>query len=92
MLVGILIFGDNHLLLRGPQPTLEQARAMARHWSVIQLGKPAGTSFGTWSISTKEFREELTWAVAVPGDGARSAAVCELVAEMAARGVVCVEG
>ena len=91
MPVGILIFGDNHLLLRGPQPTLVQARAMARHWSVIRLGEPAGVSFDKWTISTKEFREELFWAVAVPGDRARSAAVTQLVNELSARGVICAE-
>jgi hypothetical protein len=89
--VGILIFGDNHLILRGPAPTLVQARAMARHWSIIQLGKPAGTSFCKWTISTSEFREELEWAISVPGDGERSAAVAALVNELAARGVVCVD-
>ena len=72
MPVGILIFGDNHLILRGPPPTMEQARAMVRHWSVIRLGEPAGVSFDKWTISTKEFREELSWAVAVPGDGAHA--------------------
>jgi hypothetical protein len=69
-----------------------QARAMASHWSVIQLNKPPGTSFCRWSISTREFRENLEWAVAVPGNGTRSSAVAQLVSELAARGVVCVGG
>ncbi len=87
MSLGILVFGDNHLILRGPAPTLDEARAMARHWSVIQLGAPPGTVFGPWSISTREFRENLEWAVDVPGDGERTAAVGQLLTEMAARGI-----
>jgi hypothetical protein len=89
--VGILIFGDNHLILSGPEPTLVQVRAMVRHWSLIQLGKRAGTEFCKWTISTKEFREDLEWAVAVRGDGERSGAVVQLLAELAARGIICAE-
>ena len=87
MSLGILVFGDNHLILRGPAPTFEDARAMARHWSVIQLGQPPGTAYGQWTISTREFRENLEWAVAVPGDGRRTAAVEQLLDEMAKRGI-----
>jgi len=40
-----------------------------------------------WSISTREFRENLEWAVVVPGDGEVSSAVAQLLAELAARGI-----
>lgn len=40
-----------------------------------------------WSISTREFREDLEWAIVVPGDEKASPAVAVLLAELAARGV-----
>jgi hypothetical protein len=92
MNLGILIFGGNHLVLRGPSPTDDQAREMVRHWSLIQLGRPPGTTFGQWTISTREFRENLSWAFAVAGPGERTAAVEQLLGELAARGVELREG
>jgi hypothetical protein len=87
MNLGILVFGDNHLILRGPPPTIFQARAMARHWSLIQLGEPPGTTFCKWTISTNEFRENLTWAIVTSGTGRRTTAVDQLLNEMSARGI-----
>jgi subtilase family serine protease len=40
-----------------------------------------------WSISTREFRENLEWAVVVPGDGEMSSAVAQLLEELSARGI-----
>ena len=40
-----------------------------------------------WTISTKEFRENLEWAVVVPGEGEISPAVAQLLNELAARGI-----
>jgi hypothetical protein len=37
-MVGILVMGDNHLIVRGPLPDRETALALARHWSLIQIG------------------------------------------------------
>ena len=87
MSLGILVFGDNHLILRGPEPTPKQARAMVRHWTMIQLGKPPGEIFCKWTISTREFRENLEWAVCVPGSGARTSAVTQLLQEITDRGI-----
>jgi hypothetical protein len=85
--VGILVFGDNHLILRGPEPSAKQARAMVKHWSVIELGRPPGDSFCTWRISTREFRENLSWAVHLAGKEAPSSAVRQLLDELLARGI-----
>ena len=40
-----------------------------------------------WSISTREFRENLEWAVVVPGDSDVSLAVAQLLEELSLRGI-----
>lgn len=85
--IGILVHGDNHFIVRGPMPSRAIALALVRHWSVIQIGAVTPPSLEPWSISMREFRENLQWAVVVPGDSGPSAAVAELLAELAARGV-----
>jgi hypothetical protein len=84
-MVGILVHGDNHFILSGPDP--DEASALARHWSIIQIGDQKSLSFEQWQIRTKEFRENLEWAVIVPGDGAISPAVSLLLAELSSRGI-----
>jgi len=37
-MVGILVHGDNHFIVRGPLPDRDLARALIRHWSIIQIG------------------------------------------------------
>lgn len=86
-MVGILVCGDNHFIVRGPLPDRETALALARHWSIIQIGRATPESLRPWRISTKEFREDLQWAVRVPGEGQVSAAVKQLLDELAARGI-----
>ena len=85
--VGILVHGDNHFIVRGRQPNREEALALARHWSVIRIGAATPSELKEWRISTREFREDLTWAVIVPGEGKRTEAVAQLLGELAARGV-----
>jgi hypothetical protein len=86
-MLGILVHGDNHFIVRGPHPDVATARALARHWSVIRIGAATPAELAAWRISTKEFREDLEWAIVVPGDGERSPAVVELLGELAARGI-----
>jgi hypothetical protein len=86
-MVGILVHGDNHFILSGPEPDETTALALARHWSIIQIGEQKSLSFEQWQIRTKEFRENLEWAVVVPGDGDISPAVSQLLAELSARGI-----
>jgi hypothetical protein len=86
-MVGILVHGDNHFIVRGPLPGPEAALELARFWSLIQIDARTPPHLVPWSITTREFRENLQWAVVVPGDGEISPAVAQLLGEMAARGI-----
>jgi hypothetical protein len=86
-MIGILVLGDNHFIVRGPFPDRETALALARHWSVIQIGQTTPIALQRWSISTREFREDIEWAVIVPGDGEVTPAVAQLLEELSARGI-----
>ena len=86
-MTGILVFGDNHLILEGPEPGAEQARALVRFWSVIQIGRGVPPELAPWRVITRAFRGELAWAW-VAGDAAEhSEAVRVLLDELRARGV-----
>jgi hypothetical protein len=84
---GILVHGDNHFIVSGPRPSPKLAYALARHWSVIQIGAPTPPALQHWQIVNREFRENLEWAVVVPGEGKISAAVTQLLEELSARGI-----
>jgi hypothetical protein len=86
-MVGILIRGKNHFILSGPLPDETAALAPVRHWSIVQIGEAKSSSFGEWEIRSKEFRENLEWAVIVPGDRETSAGVAQLLGELSARGI-----
>jgi hypothetical protein len=84
---GILVHGDNHFIVRGPLPNDATTRALVQHWSVIQIGAATPPALAHWTISTREFRENLQWAVIVPCDTEISPAVSQLLAELSARGI-----
>ena len=84
---GILVHGDNHFIVRGPQPDRETALALVRHWSLIQIGQTTPAALEAWRISTREFRENLEWAVVVPGDKETSPGVAALLDELSSRGI-----
>ena len=84
---GILVHGDNHFIVRGPQPDRETALALVRHWSLIQIGQTTPAALEAWRISTREFRENFEWAVVVPGDKETSPAVAALLVELSSRGI-----
>ena len=86
-MLGILVHGDNHFIVRGPKPDRQTAYALAQHWSVIRIGSSTPPELAAWRISTREFRENLQWAVIVPGTGEQNPAVTQLLAEIASRGV-----
>ena len=86
-MVGILVHGNNHFIVRGPLPDRVAALELARHWSLIQIGGTTPPDLDGWRIVTREFRENLQWAVVVPGDGETSPAVAELLEELSARGI-----
>jgi hypothetical protein len=84
---GILVIGDNHFIVRGPFPDRKTALALARHWSLIQIGETMPAALRKWSISTREFRESLEWAVVVPGGGKVTPGVAQLLEELSTRGI-----
>ncbi len=86
-MVGILVHGNNHFIVRGPLPDRETALALVRHWSLIQIGQTAPIALQRWRISAREFRENLEWAVVVPGDGEVTPGVAHLLDELSARGI-----
>jgi hypothetical protein len=87
-MVGILVHGDNHFIVRGPLPDRDLALALVRNWSLIQIGATTPPSLDQWKIVNREFRENLEWAVVVPGSGEISSAVTTLLEELRARGIV----
>jgi len=86
-MVGIIVHGNNHFIVRGPLPDRASALALVKHWSLIQIGATTPPSLQQWSIRTREFRENLKWAVVVPGDGQVGSAVTQLLDELSARGI-----
>jgi hypothetical protein len=86
-MVGILVHGDNHFIVRGPLPNREEALLLVRHWTVIQIGAATPPALDQWRIVTREFRENLAWAVVVPGERDHSPAVTQLLDELSARGI-----
>jgi hypothetical protein len=87
-MLGILVHGNNHFIVRGPLPARTTALALVRHWSLIQIGGKTPPDLDQWRISSQEFRENLAWAVFVPGVGEISPAVAELLQELSGRGIV----
>jgi hypothetical protein len=86
-MVGILVHGNNHFILSGPPPDENNALELVRYWSIIQIGQAKSASFGQWEIRSKEFRENLEWAVIVPGEREVSPGVAQLLEELFARGI-----
>lgn len=91
MSLGILVHGDNHFIVRGPQPGLDVAMALARHWSIIEIGRNIPLELAAWSVVNRAFREDLEWACIVPGDGAMNGAVHHLLDELRGRGIAVVQ-
>ena len=87
-MVGIVAHGNNHFIVRGPLPGRDVVLALVRHWSVIQIGATTPPQLNQWHIISREFRENLKWAVVIPGDDEPSAAVTSLLDELSARGIV----
>ena len=86
-MVGILVHGGNHFIVRGPLPGRQVANELVRHWSLIQIGATTPSALARWHIVIREFRENLEWAVVIPGDGEISPAVTQLLDELSARGI-----
>ena len=50
-MLGILVHGDNHFIVRGPLPDRETALALVRHWSLIQVGATTPPPIQMWNIA-----------------------------------------
>ena len=55
--------------VRGPRPDRAHALALASYWSLIRIGSRMPVELEGWRISTREFREDLKWAIVTPGEG-----------------------
>jgi hypothetical protein len=86
-MLGIIVHGDNHFIVRGPLPSRAEALDLVRHWSLIRIGAVTPPELALWRISTREFREDLEWAIVAPGPGETTPAVAQLLSELSARGV-----
>jgi hypothetical protein len=86
-MIGIVVIGNNHFIVQGELPDRDKALALARHWTFIQIGQSTPVALQQWSIRTLEFRENLEWAVVVPGDGEVTPGVAQLLEELSARGI-----
>ena len=86
-MVGILVYGDNHFIVNGPLPLPQQAVELATHWTLIRIASTTPEHLKKWTISTKEFRANLQWAVVLQAGSAPQPAVEQLLAELQARGV-----
>ena len=86
-MLGILVHGDNHFIVDGPVPDREAALALAKHWTLINIAGITSESLRQWQIISRAFRENLEWAVVVPGEGETSPAVAKLLEELSARGI-----
>ena len=86
-MLGILVHGDNHFIVRGPKPSPRRVRELIRHWSVIIINATRPPHLEKWKISSNEFRENLEWAVCSDGEAGIQPAVAQLLEEMKARGV-----
>jgi hypothetical protein len=87
-MVGILVHGDNHFIVRGRLPDRKTALALVQQWSLIRIGATLSPALEGWQIVSREFRENLTWAVIVPGEREIAPAVASLLRELAERGIV----
>lgn len=86
-MLGILVHGDNHFIVRGPLPEEAIAVELVLHWSLIRIGGVTPVSLCQWEIVTRAFRENLEWAVIVAGDSEMSPAVKQLLDELLSRGI-----
>lgn len=86
-MVGVLVHGNNHFIVRGALPDRATALALVRHWSIIQIGATTPAPLEPWRITTQEFRENLGWAVVVPGNDGVNPAVVQLLEELSLRGI-----
>ena len=88
--LGLIVYGEDHFLIRGPKPDAVMARYLVRRWifpSIEDLLRTSPPIPADWQITTSEFRENIEWTIVLSCDQDPTAAVAQLVSEIAARGV-----
>jgi hypothetical protein len=88
--LGIVVFGEEHFLIRGPKPDAEMARYLVRRWIFPSTEDLLGISPpmpDEWKITTREFREDIEWVIVLSSAVALNPAVKTLLEEVATRGV-----
>jgi hypothetical protein len=88
--LGLIVCGDNHFLIRAPQPSAAEARALVRRWTFPSIEDLLGQSLPLppqFQISTREFRENITWALVLSSSEPHSPAVAQLLSELIQRAV-----
>ncbi|WP_031498445.1 hypothetical protein [Bryobacter aggregatus] len=91
MSLGLIVSGEDHFLVRGPACSVEMARTLVRRWTFLTPEDLLGLSPpipSEWKITTKEFREDIAWAIVLPAATEHTPAVAQLVAELRARGIL----
>jgi hypothetical protein len=89
--LGLIVCGDNHFLIRAPQPSAAEARALVRRWTFPSVADLLGQSPPLppqYQISTREFRENITWALVLSSPEPHSPAVAQLLSELIQRGIL----
>ena len=89
-LLGIIVFGEEHFLVRGPEPDAPMAAYLVRRWIFPSTEDLLGTSPpipAGWRITSSEFRENIVWAVHLSCTNAPNSAVAKLLEEIETRGV-----
>lgn len=89
-MLGLIVCGDNHFLIRAPQPSAAEAQALVRRWTFPSIADLLGQSPPLppqYQISTREFREDITWALVLESPEPHSPAVAQLLSELIQRGI-----
>ncbi len=58
--LGLIVYGEDHFLIRGPKPDAAMARYLVRRWIFSSIEDLLGTSPpipANWQITTSEFSE-----------------------------------
>lgn len=89
--LGIIVFGENHFLIRGPEPDAQMAAYLVRRWIFPSTEDLLGRSEpipATWRITTSEFRENIVWVIVLSCQKSHNPAVTQLLEELEARGIM----
>src|SRR5258708_22888676 len=86
LMVGILVHGGNHFIVRGPAPSRADALRLAHYWSIIQIGGKTPPRLERRRVTTREFRGDLGGGGVVRGKGGMTPPEAPLLGSFAAPG------